>query len=289
MKILPIIALLTVVASLAGSFSFAQKATLPQIGLQLYSLRDSFKTDLPGTLDKVKALGIKEIEIAGVNGLKPEEFRKMLDARGLHAFSGHWQFDRLEKDPAGVAAEAKILGCTYVVCPWIPHPNPAFSEADAHKAAEVFNKAGEIMKANGLSFCYHAHGYEFQPHGDGTLFDLLAKEMKAGVADFQMDVFWIVHPGQDPVKLMQKYPTRFKLMHLKDWKKGSLGNLVGHAPNEESVACGAGTVNWPAVLAEAKKIGVQHYFIEDEAPAPTVESQIKTTISYLKDQGMGLD
>lgn len=288
MKFAPI-ALLTVLASLAGSFVLAQKSTTPQIGLQLYSLRDSFKGSIPGTLDKIKALGIKEVEIAGVNGLKPEEFRKLLDDRGMHAYSGHWPFERLEKDPAGVAAEAKILGCTHVACAWIPHPNPAFSEADAHKAAEVFNKAGEVMKANGMTFCYHAHGYEFQPFGDGTLFDLLAKEMKPGVADFEMDVFWIVHPGQDPVKLMQKYPTRFKLMHLKDWKKGSIGNLTGHAPNEESVACGTGKVDWPAVLAEAKKIGIQHYFIEDEAPAAAVEGQISSTITYLKGQGMGLE
>lgn len=286
MKTSLLLSLISAASLTATALVLAKPAATPVIGLQLYSLRDSFKTDVPGTLDKIKALGLKEVEIAGVNGQKPAEFRQALESRGLKAYSGHWPFDQLDKDPAAVAAEAKALGCTHVACAWVPHDNPAFTEADARKAIAVFNKAGAVMKAEGLSFCYHAHGYEFQPFGDGTLFDLMAKEMKAGVADFEMDVFWIVHPGQDPVKLLEKYPTRFKLMHLKDWKKDCHGNLVGHAPNEESVPCGSGVVNWPAVLAAAQKAGVEHYFIEDEAA--TVEAQLPVTIKYLQGLGMGL-
>ncbi len=286
MKYAPL-TLLAVVASLTGSLLFAQKPATPQIGLQLYSLRDSFAKDVLGTLKKIQALGIKEVEIAGIKDQKPEAFAKLLSDHGQHAYSGHWPFERLEKDPAGVAAEAKAMGCTHVACAWVPHANAAFTEADARKAIAVFNQAGEVLQKEGLSFCYHAHGYEFQPFGDGTLFDLMMKEMKPGIADFEMDVFWMVHPGQDPVKLMQKYPTRFKLMHLKDWKKGCIGNLSGHAPNEESVACGTGVVDWPAVIAEAKRIGIKHYFIEDEAP--TVEAQLPVTIKYLKSLGLNLD
>jgi sugar phosphate isomerase/epimerase len=251
-------------------------------GLQLYSLRDSFKIKgIAPTLDKVKAWGITEIEIAGVQGLQPEAFRKELDSRGMKAISGHWPFERLEKEPAACVAEAKAMGCSYVACAWVPHGSAEFTEADARKAITVFNKAGEVAVAAGLKFAYHAHGYEFQPHGDGTLFDLMAKEMKAGVADFEMDVFWIVHPGQDPVKLLQKYPGRFTLMHLKDLKKGArTGILTGHAPNEESVALGTGQVNWAAVLKAAEVSGVKHYFIEDEAP--TVEDQVPVTLGFLK-------
>jgi sugar phosphate isomerase/epimerase len=286
-KLSSLVALGAVAAMTATALltAHSQNSTKRSAGLQLYSLRDSFKKDVPGTLDKVKALGITEVEIAGTAELPPVEFKKLLDERGLKAVSGHWPFERLDKEPAAVAVEAKLLGCKYVACAWVPHSNPEFTEADARKAIAVFNKAGAVLAENGLSFCYHAHGYEFQPYGDGTLFDLMAKEMKAGVADFEMDVFWIVHPGQDPVKLMQKYPNRFKLLHLKDWKKGSRGNLTGSAPKDESVALGTGTVDWKAVLAEAEKIGVKHYFIEDEAP--TVESQLPTTLEYLKGFGFG--
>ena len=286
MKFPLLLSLTTVVTLTVSALVLAKPESVPVIGLQLYSLRDSFKADVPGTLDKVTALGIHEVEIANLQGMKVEDFKQALGSRGMKAISGHWPFERLDSDPAGVAAEAKAMGCTHVACAWIPHDNPVFSEADARKGIAVFNKAGAVMKQNGLSFCYHAHGYEFQPFGEGTLFDLLAKEMIPGTADFQMDVFWIVHPGQDPVKLLEKYPGRFKMMHLKDWKKGCRGNLQGHAPNEESVACGEGVVNWPAVLAAAKKAGVEHYFIEDEAAA--VEAQLPVTIKYLKGLGMGL-
>lgn len=264
-------------------FSQAKDAKKPVIGIQLWSLRDSFKKDLPGTLDKIQKLGLTEVEVAGVQGRKPEEFRKMLDARNIKAISGHWPFERLEKEPQAVADEAKALGCSYVACAWVPHATADFTEADARKAIAVFNKAGEVMNGNGLKFCYHAHGYEFQPYGDGTLYDLMMKEMKPGVADFEMDVFWMVVPGQDPVALLKKYTTRYKLMHLKDRSKGRPKSMSGHAPNEESVACGTGEVDWKAVIAESEKIGIEHYFIEDEAL--TVEAQLPVTISYLQTVG----
>ena len=281
LPLVPALAALAVVALSATVFA-DKKDAKPAIGLQLYSLRDSFKKDVPGTLDKVKALAIQEVELAGVQGGSVDAFKKQLDERGLRPVSGHWPFERLDKDPQGVVDEAKQLGCRYIACAWVPH-GPVFTEADARKAIEVFNRAGEVARKNGLQFCYHAHGYEFQPHGDGTLYDLMMKEMKPGVADFEMDVFWMVHPGQDPVKLLEKYGSRYKLMHLKDWKKGCRGNLSGHAPNEESVALGTGVVDWPAVIAAAEKAGVEHYFIEDEAP--TVEEQLPVTISYLRKVG----
>lgn len=277
--ILPCLAAAVVALASAAVPAASFKGT---VGLQLYSLRDAFKSNVPGTLDKIKSWGITEVEIAGVNGQKPEDFKKLLNDRGLKAVSGHWPFERLDKEPDAVAAEAKILGCSYVACAWVPHDAAIFTEPDARKAIAVFNKAGAAAKKAGLHFCYHPHGYEFQPFGDGTLFDLMAKEMKEGVADFEMDVFWIVHPGQDPVKLLQRYPTRFKLMHLKDWKKGCRGNQGGHAPNEESVTLGTGVVDWPAVLKEAEKVGIKHYFIEDEAPAAVVEGQIQSTLEFLK-------
>lgn len=281
MKLFTVFPLVALVAAIAVAADSKPAGSFKGVaGLQLYSLRDSFKTDVPGTLDKVKKLDITEVEIAGVQGVKPDQFKKMLEERGLKPISGHWPFERLQKEPEAVAKEAKELGCSFVGCAWVPHDGAIFTEADARKGIEVFNKAGEAAKKEGLRFVYHAHGYEFQPYKDGTLFDLMAKEMKEGVADFQMDVFWIVHPGQDPVALMKKYPTRFLTMHLKDKEKGSRHDLTGHAPNEQSVALGTGEVNWPAVLAQAEKVGVQHYFIEDEAP--TVEKQLPVTLEYLK-------
>jgi len=250
-------------------------------GLQLYSLRDQFKTDVPGTLDKVKAYGITEVETASFYDKSPAEFRQMLESRGLKPISGHMQYDALKKDIAGAVRDAKTVGLQYVACPWIPHTTADFSESDAHQAAKDFNTWGEAFKKEGITFAYHCHGYEFRPIGDGTLFDLLVKETKPEFVSFEMDVFWVMHPGQDPVKLLEKYPNRWALMHLKDIRKGAaVGLYTGHAPLTDDVPLGTGMVDWPSVLSTAAKVGVKHYFIEDESP--TAPEAIPQSLRYLE-------
>jgi sugar phosphate isomerase/epimerase len=237
------------------------------VGLQLYSLRGSFAKDVPATLDKVKSFGIKYVELASTYNLAPEKFKQMLDERGLVAVSAHFPYERFRDDVEGIAKEAKVLGLKYAGIAWIPH-NGDFDEKTAKQAAEVFNKAGEALGKDGIKFFYHTHGYEFQPAGQGTLFDTLVNETNPRHVTYEMDVFWILHPGQDPVKLLEKYPHRFELMHIKDMKKGTpTGLLTGHSDVNNDVALGTGTMNWPGILQAAKKAGVKYYFIEDESDA----------------------
>jgi sugar phosphate isomerase/epimerase len=263
--------------------AFAADFTGP-LGLQLYSLRESFKSDVPGSLDKVKAFGFQLVELASLYGMQPEQLLDLLKARGLTAVSGHYQYDPLKKDVAALVAEAKKLGLKYVACPWIPHEIGNFNEADVRRAAADFNAWGEAFAKEGIKFCYHAHGYEFRPVSEGaseTFFDMLARETKPESVSFQMDVFWVVHPGADPVKLLEKYPGRFLLMHVKDIRKGArTGVYTGKADLKDDVAIGTGQVNWPAVFRAAAKSGVQYYFIEDESP--TVEQQIPQSLKYLE-------
>lgn len=250
------------------------------VGLQLYSLRDKFSKDVPTTLDQVKAFGIKYVETAGTYGLTPEKFRAELDARGLKAVSGHFGYELCRDHIEDVARDAKILGLEYVGCAWIPHQDP-FDEKTCREAAAVFNRAGEALAKHGLKFFYHTHGYEFLPYHNGTLFDLLMAETKPELVRFQMDVFWIVHPGQDPVKLLEKYGSRFELMHIKDMKKGTpTGLFTGHSDVTNNVPLGAGTLDWPAIFQAARKAGVKWYFIEDESP--TAVEQIPQSLSYLE-------
>ena len=146
------------------------------------------------------------------------------------------------------------------------------------------NRWGLSLKQAGLEFCYHPHGYEFRPSPEGTLFDLLAAKTDPAVVNFQMDVFWIAWPGQDPVKLLRTYPMRFPLMHLKDLRRGSkLGDLSGHAPEEASVPLGTGMLDFHAILHEARRIGVKRYYIEDEAPEAV--SNIPISLKYLRSLG----
>jgi sugar phosphate isomerase/epimerase len=274
------------VAALAGVFfmlaSNLQAASLnpKTVGLQLYSLRVQFQNDTPGTLDKVKAFGVKNVELAGTYQLTPEQFRQELDARGLKAVSAHFPYERLRDDPEGVARDAQILGLQYVGCAWIPHADP-FDEKTCREGAAVFNRAGEALAKHGLKFFYHAHGYEFQPYQDGTLFDLLMHETNPKFVNFEMDVFWIVHPGQDPVKLLEKYGARWQLMHLKGMKDSTpTGLLTGHSDVTNDVALGQGKIDYVPILRAAKKIGVKYYIIEDESPSS--EEQIPQSLAYLK-------
>jgi sugar phosphate isomerase/epimerase len=250
------------------------------VGLQLYSLRADFIKNVPTTLDKVRDFGIKHVELAGTYNLAPEKFKEMLDARGLKPISGHFPYERYRDDVEGIAREAKVLGLQYAGCAWIAHQAP-FGEKACREAAAVFNKAGETLAKQGIKFFYHAHGYEFHPHGSGTLMDVLMAETKPQFVSFEMDVLWVVFPGQDPVRLLEKYGSRWELMHLKDLKRGvATGDLSGKTDVTNDVALGTGQMNWPAILSAAKKAGVKHYFIEDESP--TVTEQIPQSLKYLQ-------
>jgi sugar phosphate isomerase/epimerase len=250
------------------------------VGLQLYSLRDSFAKDVPGTLDKVRAMGFTYVEPYSTHGLTPEQFRAELDKRGLKAVSGHFPYDRFAKDPEGVARDAKTLGLQYAGCAWIPHDG-GFDEKKCREAIAVYNHAGEVLKKSGITFFSHNHGYEFQPYGDGTLFDLLMKETKPEFVSFEMDVFWTVHGGQDPAKLFEKYGNRWKLTHLKDMKASTPTSLLtGHTDVSNNVVLGTGKIDFPALLRAAEKAGVKWHFIEDESPS--VEQQIPQSLHYLE-------
>lgn len=254
---------------------------MPPIGLELYSLRNQFAKDVPGTMAKVKAMGIKNVEVAGTYGLSTPEFKKLLDANGLTAIGTSAEFDKLQEgNLKPIIDEAKTLGAKYVVCFWIPHNGDDFTLADAKKAVEVFNKAGKELKANGLTLAYHPHGYEFRPHGNGTLFDYIMQNTKPEHVAFEMDVFWIKHPGQDPVALLKKYPGRFKLMHLKDRQPGTPGNQNGQADVETNVVLGKGDVGIAEIVKAAKKAGVEYMFIEDESSRS--EMQIPQSLAFLK-------
>ncbi len=250
------------------------------VGLQLYSLRADFTKNVPASLEKVAGFGIKNVELAGTYNLSPEKFKEMLDANKLKPVSGHFPFARYKADPEGVAKDAKALGLEYAGCAWIDHQGD-FSEAACREAITVFNKAGEVLSKHGIKFFYHCHGFEFRTHADGVFMDLLMKETNPKFVRFEMDVFWVTHPGHDPVKWLEKYPGRWELMHVKDMKKGlATGVFTGKADVSNDVTVGTGQMNWPAILKAAKKSGVKHYFIEDESP--TAAEQIPQSMKYLK-------
>jgi len=246
--------------------------------VQAYTYRNYFPKDVVGTLDIIQSLGVTEIEGSG-GRISADDFRKLCDERGISIPSTGASFQELIDDPQAVADEAKILGSKYVMCAWIPHDGD-FSLADADKAIEVFNKAGKVLKENGIDFCYHAHGFEFQPHGKGTLLDYIIKNTNPDHVSFQMDVFWVHFGGGDCVKLLKKYKDRWKLVHLKDMKHGIKKDLSGGTDDEYNVPLGTGQVDIEGVIRVGNKIGIKHFFIEDESTQ--IMSQVPESIAYLK-------
>ncbi len=277
--ILPFLAL----ASSAFAIDLAGDFKGP-VGLQLYSLRETIKTDPTAALDKTKAFGFTVAELYSSLPIETEKLKAELASRGITAVSAHFGYEALKKDLAGSVKTAQSLGLKYAGVAWIPHETANFGEADVKRAAADFHEFGAAFKTAGIQFFYHTHGYEFRPVAEGatdTFFDLLARETKPDLVAFEMDVFWVVHPGADPVKYLQKYPGRWALMHLKDIAKGArTGVYTGKAPLTDDVPLGTGQVNWPLVLKTATEAGVKYFFIEDESP--TVLDAIPVTLRYLQ-------
>lgn len=280
-KILPIIMLFTIMA-LYNNKSHAQTGkplfTAP-LGVQAFTFRKSFPNSVEKTLDTIKMLGFTELE-GGGGKMPPAEFRKLCEARGISIPATGAGFEELMSSPDSVAMRAKALGSKYVMCAWVPHKRGEFNLDDAKKAVQVFNSAGKVLKDNGITLCYHAHGYEFQKHGNGTLLDYIFENTNPEYVSFEMDILWVYFGGGDPVKLLEKYGDRWKLMHLKDLKKGTPKDLTGLTPEENDVVIGTGELDIPAILKAAKKVGIKHYFIEDESPR--VMQQVPQSIAYLK-------
>jgi sugar phosphate isomerase/epimerase len=250
------------------------------VGVQIYSLRNPLKQDGAKALDVLKALNVKYVEI-GIEshyGLTQEQMKQALDERGLIPIAAHaGQGFLLDKTEEAIAA-ARYFGLKYLGVAWASHQKP-LDEAQTLKIAADFNEIGKRLKAAGIQFFYHNHGFEFQPYKDGTLFDLLMAKTDPDLVKFEMDVLWTVFPGQDPVKLLKKYPDRWVLMHLKDLKKGVAGNLSGGTDLTNDVVLGTGQADYPAILKACQEIGIKYYFIEDESP--TVLEQLPKSLGYL--------
>lgn len=249
-----------------------------EVGLQLYSLRNQFKEDIPSTLKLINDWGITVLEGGDSYGMPEEEFKGLLAKNNLKVVSVGAGFNDLANAPEEVVKKAKSYGATYVMCAWIPHDGNNFDISDTQKAVEVFNRAGKILRDNGIKLAYHAHGFEFRPYKDGTLFDYMAQNAK--FFDFEMDVYWVHHGGEDPLKLLKKYPSKFILLHLKDMEKGTKKDNTGHADVETNVVLGTGEVDIAGVVAEAKKLGIKYMFIEDECSR--VVEQVPKSLRYLE-------
>ena len=271
------------IISLNAHSVFAQKkkTLFPQTpGMVSYTFRTSFSKDVGATLDTIKALGVTDMEFSNLFGRTALDIRKMLDDRGMKCSSFGVSYGDALNKTAEVGNNAKTLGAKFVRVAWIPHEGP-FTFSMAEKTVSDFNQIGKKLADEfGLMFCYHNHGYEYEKYDDGTLMDFIIQKTDPRYVSFELDILWAFFPGQDPAIWLTKYPKRYKLMHLKDLRKGIEGNNSGGTPVVNDVALGTGQLDIPAILKAAKKSAIEHYYIEDESPS--YARQVPVTISYLK-------
>jgi sugar phosphate isomerase/epimerase len=253
-----------------------------ELGVQLWSFREQAKADPKAMLRMTRGMGLTHVETAGLYGMSARQFADAIRDANLRVTSMHVSYEDLKNNPDTVIANAHALGAKYVGLAWYPHDDKVgFTEADARRAVADFNAFGRRMKDAGLTFFYHDHGYEPVPYGNGTLLDLMIQETDPALVAFEMDVLWTWLPNVDPVALIQKYPGRFRLMHIKDMKPGvPRGSLAGGIPAEQQAPTGEGQVNWGALMAAAQKDGLQYYYIEDETPDPV--RNVPKSIAYLE-------
>jgi sugar phosphate isomerase/epimerase len=232
-------------------------------GVVSFTFRNQFREDVPATLDLIRDMGFTKIEFSNLFGKSSSGLRELLDERGLEAPSYGVSYDALVNDTDQVIEDALNLGATYVRVAWIPHDDP-FDIDDVRRAIRDFEEAGRKLSEHGLKFNYHNHGYEFQPYEGGTYFDYLVQNSNPDYVNFEMDTFWVAHPGHDPVELLRKYPDRFNMVHMKDLRHGIEHNYSGRAPSEYDVPLGTGQVDFEAFLREAQNSSIEYFFIEDE-------------------------
>jgi sugar phosphate isomerase/epimerase len=247
-----------------------------EIGLQLSSLRDQFEADASGTMAKVKAMGIRQVEMAGTHGLSFPEFIKLLAVNGITVISFEADYEKLTTFPQVVADEARSYGAKFIVCS-LPSKGVPFSKQEIEKNSEAFNHAGKVISRNGLLLCYEPNGNEFASYNNGTLFDYFVEKLDSRYVHFEMDVFGVKNAGQDPVSLLKKYPNRFVLLQLKDGKSQGRNSAQDKDTN---LVLGAGDVGIKSVVETARDLGIQYYFIEDESSK--AEKQIPKSLAYLK-------
>jgi sugar phosphate isomerase/epimerase len=224
------------------------------VGIQLYTLRDVIGKDLSGTLQNVSKIGYKSVEAYGFDGkffsTPAKDFRKMCADLGMVITSTH----------TGITAENAMMytekaaeaGLEYLVLPSFMG-RPEKSLDDFKKVAAEMNKIGEITKKAGIQFGYHNHNFEFRPMEGKLPYDVLLAETDPGLVTFEMDIFWVVKGGQDPIQYFEKHPGRFKLWHVKD-----MGN------DGETCIVGNGRIKFADLLKHSKKAGLKQIVYEQE-------------------------
>ncbi len=240
------------------------------VGLQLYSVRDAIQADLLGSLQKIAALGYRNIEMASYSdgkfyGYAPAEFKKIINDLGMEIISSHAGVEStgitIENAQRMADAHAEV-GVKYCIQPWVNDPD---RNVETYKRMIAdWNEVGRVMKNVGVQFGYHNHNFEFD-NLDGIVpfFDLFMPEMDADLITFELDLYWATKAGQDPIALFKKYPGRFKLLHFKDMTQ-PVAEPYFHIAKDDIAPVGVGLIDFKQIWDAREIAGAQYFFVEDD-------------------------
>jgi len=254
----------------------APRRKLNRIGLQLYTVRDQMRADLPGTLARVASVGYKEVEFAGYFGRSPTEIRDLLARNSLTSPSTHVPIEMVRSQWRKTLDDARQIGHQWVVIPWLAEGERGNLDAWKRLAAE-FNVAGRAARDAGVRFAYHNHDFELQaiPARAQTSasipLEVLITETDPALVDFELDLYWLTKGGGDPLSYFSRFGKRFPLVHVKD-SKG--------APEHAMTEVGSGSIDFRRIFAEGDKGGLRHYFVEHDQAADPIAS-IRTSYNNL--------
>ena len=250
---------------------------IKSFGLQLWTVRDDMAKDPKGVLKQIASFGYKHVEsFEGTKGMfwgmKNTEFKKFISDLGMTMYSSH--FGGTENFEKKVAHAAEI-GMKYLIMAW---EGPGKTIEDYKKYAEDWNKKGELCKKNGLRFAFHNHDFTFRKLEGQFAQDVLMNGTDASLVDFEMDIYWVVTGGADPIEYLTKYRNRFRLCHVKDRMKD-----VPDTMREASCDLGTGIIDFPKILKVATDNGMKFFFLEQERYDDTTPMRsVKAGAEYLK-------
>jgi len=268
----------TLAGAAGGAAAAVSEHPLAQFGLQLYTLRDDLPKDPKGIMKQAASFGYKQFEgFEGPKGMfwgmKNTEFKKFLDDLGVTMVSAHCEAN---KDLERKAAEASEIGMKYLICPSVGTQK---SVDDYKKIADKFNGWGDVCKKHGIRFAYHNHGYPFVQQDGQYPQDIFMQHTNPDTVDYEMDIYWVVTAGADPIEWLKKYPNRFRLCHIKDRKKDAPA-----AEQDASVDVGTGSIDFKKILKVAEDNGMQYYIVEQEKYEGTTPlKSAEVDANYLKD------
>ena len=257
---------------LPSSLASSSLTKLGAIGIELYTVRRELARDPEGTLARVAEIGYREVEFAGYPPGSPREIRRMLERHQLRAPASHVSLQALRTDWDRTLEQAATIGQRYVVVAFVG-VNERKTLEDWRRLAGEFNRAGEAARKSGLRFCYHNHDVEF-PLLDGEVpYDMLLAETDPSLVGFEIDLYWIVKGGKDPLDYFARWPGRFPLVHVKD---------MDATARKFFADLGTGTIDFRRIFHRAKQAGIKHYFYEqDETPGSPFESA-RVSYQYLR-------